>query len=112
MSLFDNLQTAVFGTVNTVMADVAVWTPSTGGSAITAKVLFNDPTGKEEISQQEYDAAKPSIEYLDGTFTGLFELVSGNKRESITINGHQFKAIKAEKKYDGKTIIIHLNHST
>lgn len=111
MSMFDNLQTAVFGTVNTVMADTAVWTPSIGGAAQTAKVLFNDPTGKEEIQGQEYDAEKPSIEYLAGTFPGLVELVQNNKREPIAINGTNFKAIKAKKMFDGKTIIIYLNEA-
>ena len=103
MSWFDGLGDAAFSTVQKVMGDDATW------NGITAKVLFNDPTGKEEILQQEYDVPKPSIEYRKGTFTGLFELVEQNKRETVEVNGMQFNTMKAERKYDGKTIIIYLS---
>lgn len=109
MNLFDGLQRTAQTVVETTMGYDASWTPLAGGPAITGRVLFNRPTQKAQISDQEYEDFAPKMEYFEGLFPGLLESVRRNASEPITINGNMFITLKGEKKFDGKTIIITLS---
>ncbi len=86
----------------------ATWSPLAGGDIETARVLLNQPTNKESIGEESYLALRPKMEYFDGSFPGLFESVQENNSEVIQIDGQQFLTVRAEKKFDGQTIIITL----
>lgn len=109
MSLFDALQNMAFNTVTDVMGVEAIWTPSAGGEPITARVLFNEPTAKEETADQPYEPQRSSIEYKEGDLPGLYELVKRNKAEAIMVNGIAYVTMRGERKYDGKTIVVYLS---
>jgi hypothetical protein len=108
-NLFDSLQDAAHTVVANTMGYTASWTPSTGGGPTqTATVLFNKPTQKADITDEEFQDITPKMEYLDGDFVGLDDAVNSNKTEIITIAGIDYVGYKVDRKYDGKTIIIHI----
>jgi hypothetical protein len=108
-NLFDGLQAGAYDIILTNMGYVATWTPLAGGPAQTGSVLLNKPTQKDDISDDEYAALSTKCEYLDdGPFPGLFDSVQDANAEPITINGVDYYAFKAERKYDGNSVILHL----
>jgi hypothetical protein len=107
-NLFDSFQAAAHRIVTNTMGYAASWTPSAGGPTQTGIVLFNKPTQKAEIPDDEYLAISPKVEYLEPAFPGLFEAIRLNNPEVIVVEGVSFSAYKAERKYDGKTVIIHV----
>lgn len=108
MNRFDQLQEKAQRVVTRTMGYSAIWIPLVGGPAFTAEVLFNQPTQKEDVSDEHYIIQRPRMEYFEGDFPGLFESVEDKNNEVVTVNNQQFIAFLAEKKYDGKTIILHL----
>lgn len=107
MNIFDGLQGAAHTVVQNTMGYPASWTPSTGGGPTqNAVVLFNKPTQRDDISDEDYNDITPKMEYLEGDFIGLDDAVRSNKTETITINGIDYVCYKVDKKYDGKSIII------
>lgn len=109
MSIFDALQNMAFNTVTNVMGVEAIWTPSTAGDPVSATVLFNEPTAKEDIADQSFEPQRSSIEFKQGDLPGLYELVKRNKPEAITVGGIAYVAMRGELKYDGKTVIVYLS---
>jgi hypothetical protein len=107
-NLFDGLQVAAHTVVGNTMGNIATWMPSTGGATQTAKVLFKTPTQKGVITDQDYDGISPKIEFLQGDFVGLVDAVRSNKTEMIVISGVSYLAYKVDQKFDGKTVIIHI----
>jgi hypothetical protein len=105
MNAFDSLQGAMMDTVANVMGYDVTWLPSTGGEQQLAIVLYNGPTEKEKLFDANYDPDKRMLEYKDGSFPGLFELVrTNNSLEEITIVGiGTFYVKSVKKKWDGKT---------
>lgn len=108
MNLFDGLQDMAHNIVQNTMGYPASWTPSTGGPEQTATVLFNKPTQKAEISDEDYLDVSTKMEYLEGDFVGLEDNVSSNRTEIVTIAGIEYACYKVERKFDGKSIIISL----
>ena len=109
MNLFDGVQSAAQAVVTNTMGYDASWTPSGGGGPYTARVLFNKPTQKEDIDDDNYLAIRPRIEFFEGQFPGLLESVRRNNNESVVVNAITYVAYKGEKKFDGKTIVIYLD---
>ena len=109
MNLFDSLQAQAYGVVSNTMGYDAVWQPLAGGDPITGRVLLNKPTQKQNITDEEYDAISPKMEYYDGQFPGLLQSIRDNNSEPLTINGVLFYTLRAELKFDGKSIIVHLS---
>ena len=105
MNPFDNLQSAMFGTVSNTMGYDAVWLPKSGGSQKTARVLYNGPTEKERLFSADYDPDKLMMEYQLNDFPGLYE--AGRSRdttEQVDIYGiGSFSVKSVKKKWDGKT---------
>lgn len=110
-SPFDSIQAAAHSVVSNTMGCAASWTPAAGGPSQTAVVLFNKPTQKAQITDDQYEAIHWKFEYLAGDFSGLFESVRANNTEIVVIDGESFAAYKAERKYDGKTIVVHVEPS-
>ncbi|MDI3319986.1 head-tail joining protein [Pinibacter soli] len=108
MNLFDGLQRAAQNVVTNAMGYDALWTPSTGGETLTARVLFNKPTQKENVSDDDYLAIRPRMEYFSGDFPGLLDSVRDNNNEMVIISDISYVAFRGEMKFDGKTIIIYL----
>lgn len=111
MGLFDSYRTAAHAVIGTVMGEQAAWMRS-GMDTLTATVLFNEPTEKQRVDEFEYDTQDPWIEYLEGTFPGLFEAVQQNRAEEIQVSGRTFITTKnGSRKHDGSTIIIKLKEA-
>jgi hypothetical protein len=106
-NLFDNIEKTVMNTVTNTFGYDAIWKKQ-DGTEVTGRVLLNRPTQKATINDQDYDAISPKMEYTEGDFLGLFDRVRGNNSEEIWIGGYQHFAFKAERKFDGKTVIISL----
>jgi hypothetical protein len=107
-NLFDGIQVATYNIVLNTMGYVATWIPSNGSGSQSGLVLFNQPTQREDISDEEYAAVSTKLEYLAGVFPGLYEAISGGSSEPLTVAGLDFYGYKADRKFDGKTIIVHL----
>jgi hypothetical protein len=88
------------------MGYAATWTPSDGSPAQVGEVLLNKPTQKENVSDEDYAALTVKCEYLESLFPGLFEAVQKGRGQLLNIAGIDYYAYKAERKYDGQTIIL------
>jgi hypothetical protein len=111
-NLFDGLQVGVHTIVGKTMGYTATWAPSAGGPTQTAVVLFNEPTQKAEITDEDFEDIATKMEFLQGDFVGLVESVRNNGVETIIISGVSYLTYgKVRQKFDGKTIIINLQPS-
>lgn len=117
-NLFDNLSGKVFGVCSKVMGYDATWTPSTGGSELTARVLFGEPTMDDRLGEygDKYNLRTFFMEYYQGNFPSLFENVQDDNEElvQITIDDIQrmFYVVREEAKYDGRTYRVRLDERT
>jgi hypothetical protein len=108
---FDDIAKQVFSEVASVMGEKAVWHTSNGSGDIEGTVLFKDPSEVEQIGgpeQYDYRPATPKIEYYNGTFVGLKELVDTQTEEQITVHGQRYLILSIEKIADGNTYKAHL----
>lgn len=106
-NLFDDLQEGAFDVVTDTMGYDAAW------GLFTGRVLFNEPTMPEGLSQPvvaRYSNKTYNLEYREGLFPGLFEAVrkAKAKTEKITVNGMEYHIRTIEKKFDGKNYIATL----
>jgi len=101
---FDGIQDALFETVKSVYGTDASWAPSTGGPALTAKVLFKEPTNEKELAGREYNPIQWIMEYKQGDFDNLFELVRSGTSEMVTIDNQNYYVRTVTALYDGKTL--------
>lgn len=108
MGTFDGLQDNMLDIVFDTMSYPATWTPVDGSPMQSAQVLLKEPTTQVKL-EDEYDVDTPRIEYKPEDFTGLFDSVQRRNVETLVINGISYVTMRAEKKYDGKTIIIYLD---
>lgn len=106
-NLFDHLESNVMDIVTNTIGYDATW-KKIDGTQIIGRVLLNRPTQKAEIGDDVYDAISPKMEYKEGHFLGLFDLARGNNAQEIWIGGYQHFTLRAERKFDGKTVIISL----
>lgn len=105
MNLFDGVFDTAFDVVTNTMGYDALWFPSSGGSPIPGRVLFNDPAGKSKVGDTEYRAQDPEIEYKEGVFPGLKAAVDQSTLERIEVNGRVFHVTQVNPKYDGKNYV-------
>lgn len=114
MPEFDGLAKQVFSNVTALMGESAVW-HSSAGKEVTGNILYKNPTEPVQIGDAERYEYRPNtvtIEYYDGTFTGLKEAVDGQKSEYITVRGQKHFVESVTTKFDGKTHIAHLEVHT
>jgi hypothetical protein len=103
MATFDGLQRTAVNKVNNLYAEAGSWTPSAGGSPITGKVLFENPTRAMELSGMEFDPKAILAEYFEPDFTGLDVAANSGLNEVLVINGVPYNVRQVLRKYDGKT---------
>ena len=70
---------------------------------VTARVLFNDPSSKYQLAGIEFEPAGWSMEYQNGDFPGLYELVHGGEVPQVTIDTTAYYIRSIRKDFDGKT---------
>ena len=108
-SLFEGLQNAAFATAEAVFGFSASWTPSTGGSAVTTKVLFQNPTEQMKLAGVDYDPDAWRMEYRMGEFQALKGLVdTRGTSEIVVIESVEYYVAKISTKFDGKTMVATL----
>lgn len=110
-SNFDALQKGMFNVVKNIMAFPANWTASDNSSTWEGLVLFKNPTEKLSLSGfGEYDPNMWEMEYQEGDFSGLKDLVDGRSTlEIVTIDGVEYYVKSVAAIYDGKTYKAILN---
>jgi hypothetical protein len=87
VNVFDRLANKAFGVVSRVQGYPANWTPTDLSGLKSARVLYKDPTAVSKLLQLEYNPNNFALEYMQGDFPGLKELVDQNNTtpESIVI---------------------------
>lgn len=104
MNIFDQLQDNAFNVVTTTMGYPATWQPKAGGPEQSGRVLFNDPSEKQEKAGVDYEVEQTFIEWKKGEFPGLAESTADNGMESISISGVGDVILLSMKGiFDGKT---------
>lgn len=103
---FDRLKNNMFNITTNIMGYSAIWTNSETAQEFTAKVHFKYPTPAEDLAGVEYFPEEPYMEFKQGDFDGLKELVDNNKTETVVIEGRgSFYVRSVNRKYDGDTLI-------
>lgn len=105
---FTTLRNAMVRSVQTVMAHDATWTPSAGGTTLTARVYFNEPTEADRLRELEYGPVLPHIQFHVGSFPGLYEAQRSGAVEEIRVVGRKFVVNEVRKHFDGDTYIAKL----
>lgn len=107
-NLFDGFRDAAYNMVLNTMGQTATWAPSNGSPPQTAVVLFNQPTAKDDFGNDDFNIVTTRCEFPYNVLPGLFEAVQAGNSELINIAGLDFYAFKADRKYDGQTIVLQL----
>ncbi|MFZ4546728.1 MAG: hypothetical protein ACOYN4_04805 [Bacteroidales bacterium] len=108
MSLFDGNQKTLISAVQTLFGDTMIWLPSLGGTAQTAKVLYNSPEAKATLGdadKYEYSPYNFWFDYFIDQFPGLKASVDAGNVETVTVKGLTLCVRDVTLKYDGKTYI-------
>lgn len=110
-NLFDNLQDRCFDTSAKVFGYDAVWV-RTEDPAVTGRVLFRKPTEREILmgSAAGYQPRDYMMEFKEGDFDGLWEVLREGGWERIDVNGVSYYARFADAHYDGKTYKVKLEY--
>ena len=118
---FQPIQNAVFDKTIQLYGQQCTW-KKTGGDVVDS-VLFNDPTdalrfqivagrGLAHVGYNNGDVIQPYIEYREGQFSGLFELVyNKDVNQYLIIRGVKYVTIKTSTFFDGQTYKVFLNKS-
>ena len=92
MSVFDQARDRVHDATTDLFGEVAEWTPSVAGASQTYPINFRRPDqmdaiGQFDDGQYEFQAQDTVMEYREGQFDGLFDLVGNNTMatESVRI---------------------------
>lgn len=115
MNPFDAIQAAAFDVVTNTFGYAAKWTPSDGSAEKTAQVLYKDATEKQGLSDQDFEVERYKMEYKNGDFPELKNLVdTADTIEKVSIETQkdiwlEFMVRRIERKFDGKTFIAILN---
>jgi len=104
MAIFDRLKNNMFDITLNVMGYDASWTNSQTAEILTAKVHFKYPTPPEDLAGVEYFPQEPYMEFKQGDFEGLKELVDDNSTETVIIDGRSYYVRSVDRKYDGDTL--------
>lgn len=96
----------------------ARWTPSIGGSELTARVLFGEPTKDDRLGEygDNYTLRTFFMEYYQGDFPNLFEAVRDDKKELVYITIDDIERVfyvsHEGAKYDGRNYRVELTDET
>ncbi len=100
---FDLIATQAFGVTTNLMGFDATWVPNGSEEAMTARVLYREPTAKEKLSMTDYQQAQHMMEYVAPDFTGLYESLLMAGTETVSVNGNHYNVLNVEKCWDGRT---------
>jgi len=96
-NVFDGLRETAFKVVATTMGFNATWDGN------TYRVLFREPSEEEQLGQVKYNPSVVHIEYQEGDFPGLSELVSdGDYTQEVTIKAVTYYVRDVNQKVDGR----------
>lgn len=102
-NLFDKLQKGAAKVVHSTFGYMVSWQPLAGGDPFTAKILFKEPTKKDETGGMEFSPFSYSMEYDRDELPGLLEYVRAGNDEVVNI--YQIGETTAEgKEYDVRTV--------
>lgn len=87
-NIFDGFKANVFDIVANTMGYTGTW------NGLTAPVLFNDPSTDEELSDHDYDYQRPTLEYKEGDWPGLKELINEKDTQTIEVMGKSYYTLK------------------
>lgn len=120
-AVFQPAQNAVFDLCLMVFGVPCTWV----NASVTDSVLFNVPTenqrfnvisgrGVNHVGYDNADILRPYIEFRDGQFINLGNLVygDGNPTQYVIINGIKYVCIQLKAFFDGKTYRIGLQIAT
>lgn len=103
-SFFDDIQKTAFDVTRAVFGFSASWDPSDGSPSFTGMVNLQNPSELAQLSGVFYDPSSWEMEYYEGDFKGLFEIVRSKASiETITVNDQLFQVKSISKIHDGKT---------
>lgn len=100
---FDNLRRMTFAAATTAFGEVATWAPSTGGLAVSAPILFKDPSSDMSLAFVDFSHIKPVCEFPADAFPGLKDAVDERLRERLSIGGVFYFVTLVEAIHDGAT---------
>lgn len=112
---FERLSHTVFKTTTKIMGYEAEWFPSTASLSQKGRVHFKQNSIKQSTFENiHYSVMEYFIEYYQGTFNGLYELLdnkSTNEKINVLIGDtwREFYAEPTTAVWDGKTFIIRLH---
>lgn len=113
-SPFDELAKQTFTTVTNLHGVDAVW-HSSKRRRDTGTVLYKCPTEALKVGDTEGYEYKPDFhtaEFFYDVFPGLKDAVKkGDTPQYLTLKGQKFLIIDVETRYDGNTIVAHLEPS-
>lgn len=104
---FDAYSSNVFKTATAIMGRSASWTPSSGGAAVTAMVLFSAPARESSGDESGPAPIWPTMEYFPADLTGLLEAVREGKTEVVVIDGTSYTVAAVDPIRDGSTYLAH-----
>jgi hypothetical protein len=106
---FDDLKKQLFDITTDTFGYNAEWTPLAGGVKQTARVHFKNPNEQvKEFGNLVYKPIIYRMEYKQGDFIGLYELVlaagrtsGGANLERVIIEGQNYRCHTINALYDG-----------
>lgn len=103
-NLFDNIQRGAWGIVTNTMGYDASWLPADGSAeqALTARVLFKEPTKGYELGGIDYTPMTFIMEYQRPDFAALFDAVASGYSETVTVDGQAYYVRHVAAIDDGK----------
>lgn len=106
-NVFDTLKAETFSAIAVTMGYDAVW------NGLTARVLFNDPSAPEDVSDHRYDYRRPTIEYKEGDWPGMRQAIEAKQNVLIETRGKRYHALKVEGTIarDGDTYKVQLHET-
>lgn len=106
-NLFDRYQSNAFNAILSVMGSQAEWS-KTPSQKLVSRVLLNSPTKTAKIFEMEFNPSACSIEYYEGEFQGLRELVDQGRDIILNVDGKDFGVKMVIASYDGKSLIAQI----
>lgn len=101
--MFDGLREVAFNVVSKTMGYNATWDGN------TYRVLFRDPSEQEQLGQVKYNPNVVHIEYQEGDFPGLSELVNnGDYTQEVTIKDVTYYVRDVNQIVDGRDYLARL----
>lgn len=100
-NVFDTLKAQTFDVIATTMGYDAVC------QGVAARVLFNSPSVEEKVSAHDYAYERPTLEFKEGDWPGVRDLIEAKEDVVITVRGIDYYALKivgeGKTAHDGET---------